>query len=422
MAAAARRCRRWSSRCRWTRRSSTSPRHPDLDVEAPASSSPDIRAEVGRADRRPDRLGGHGDVQAGGQDRQRAGQARRRVRRAPGSERDLLARCRRPWSPASGRRPRRGCAGSAPRPSATWPPCRRRAGTRARPRARRGAAPAGPRRRRAAGRGRARDQVGERRGHLRHRHHRPGAAAALVDRMADGRQAGCARPGCRAARSRSRCACTTSPPTPGRRPCQPDRQRADPRARPAPAAGRDDTCRRAYGCSVSASPAWPTGSRTTCSTACCRGRRRRRRRPVRSTSTPSTGTAPDASGTRAWRAPQEHGGGWVWGAGRGRVTVRFETAGRRPVPSAPSPSTTPRSTRADTGASRLTERRRCPTSASVPHAESHPQPARPEVRTSAPTTATTVVDDYEWLRDKEDPASSATSRPRTPGPSSRPRT
>ena len=71
-----------------------------------------------------------------------------------------------------------------------------------------------------------------------------------------------------------------------------------------------------------ASPAWPTGSRTTCSPttdeaeAADGGRRGRGRA---------------ASRRRGWSPGMDvvheiHGRGWVWGSGRGVVTVRFETA------------------------------------------------------------------------------------------------
>ncbi len=55
-------------------------------------------------------------------------------------------------------------------------------------------------------------------------------------------------------------------------------------------------------------------------------------------SSPDQPDAPDrATDLRRWVAGMDvehaqHGPGWVWGSGRGRVTVRFETADSAPGP------------------------------------------------------------------------------------------
>ena len=89
---------------------------------------------------------------------------------------------------------------------------------------------------------------------------------------------------------------------------------------------RTSTPPAASGCSGSACPGWPTGCRRTCS-ARRRTPRRTRRTPAELPSCPQ----PRGGGARRW-APgmdvvhDEMGRGWVWGSGRGVVTVRFETA------------------------------------------------------------------------------------------------
>ena len=184
MAAAARRPRRWSSRCRSTRRSSTSrrPQLDDLEVADRHRRSPsELRAQGGRGDRRADRVR---------RDRHARSSSPRWPATStsptgwsscrPAPSRTCCARCTSPSSPASGRPPPSGCGGSgihtvadlesvsedelvrlvgkahgdglhAPGPRATTTgPSSRRAG----------------------------DQVGQRRGHLRHRPDRPHADGA----------------------------------------------------------------------------------------------------------------------------------------------------------------------------------------------------------------------------------------------------
>ena len=77
---------------------------------------------------------------------------------------------------------------------------------------------AGPGPGRPAGGGRARGEVGEPGGHLRHRPHRPDADGAPADPAGRRRRRpGCASTACPAARSRSRSGCTTSRPSTARR-------------------------------------------------------------------------------------------------------------------------------------------------------------------------------------------------------------
>ncbi len=88
----------------------------------------------------------------------------------------------------------------------------------------------------------------------------------------------------------------------------------------------------------------------------------------------------------------DHGDGWVWGAGLGRVTVRFET---RHTPPGPIHTFQCRRPRSGCGAHRYV----CRMTAPIPAAE-----IRPIVRSHH---GDDFVDDYEWLRDKEDPATLA---------------
>ena len=111
---------RWSSRCRSTRRSSTSPRSVTL-LGAPLDIG---RAGEGpRAGRdRPRGVGRHRARQDGGQDRERPLQARRPARGAAGrGARRSSVRCRSAACGASGRSPRPRCAPRGSRPSAIWP-------------------------------------------------------------------------------------------------------------------------------------------------------------------------------------------------------------------------------------------------------------------------------------------------------------
>ena len=84
----------------------------------------------------------------------------------------------------------------------------------------------------------------------------------------------------------------------------------------------------ASACSASASPAWPTGSRRTSSATTTTERRGGAGRRVA-----DARPAPPDLGARAWTScTTEMGRGWVWGSGRGVVTVRFETAETPPGP------------------------------------------------------------------------------------------
>ena len=206
MALLARAVARWSSRCRSTRRSSTSqpPDLPDLDVDGVTAVR---RRAQGAASREVTggltALGRHRHLQARRQDRQRPRQARRpgrRRRRAP--SRTCCARCRSTVipgvGPATAERLRRvgvHTVAELERLSEDELVRLRRAGPR------HGALPAGPGRRRPARRGRAGDEVGQRRGHLR----APTSSTGGCWRgCSTGRPArspsGCARHGCRAAR------------------------------------------------------------------------------------------------------------------------------------------------------------------------------------------------------------------------------
>ena len=84
----------------------------------------------------------------------------------------------------------------------------------------------------------------------------------------------------------------------------------------------------ASGCSGSASPGWPTGSRRTCSRSTTRAPSRSR------CPTPSSSASPAGAAGRPGMdvTHVDHGQGWVWGSGVGRVTVRFETAETGPGP------------------------------------------------------------------------------------------
>ena len=78
------------------------------------------------------------------------------------------------------------------------------------------------------------------------------------------------------------------------------------------------------GCSAWASPAWRTGSRRTCSVRPSPTSPRRTSRP------PSPPGGPYVPGMDV--VHEEMGPGWVWGSGKGVVTVRFETAQTPPGP------------------------------------------------------------------------------------------
>ena len=97
---AARRSRRWSSRCRSTRRSSTSPRPglPDLDDRRRCTAVAERAARAGRrGHRRADGVGRHRHVEVHRQGRQRPRQARRSGRRAARHRaRPAAARCTSP--------------------------------------------------------------------------------------------------------------------------------------------------------------------------------------------------------------------------------------------------------------------------------------------------------------------------------------
>ena len=177
------------------------------------------------------------------------------------------------------------------------------------------------------GRAGAGDQVGERGGHLRDRPHRPPAHGGAAHPA--GHRGGGAAPQARpvgAHRHHQGAAARLHHAQPVH-----DAQRAHrlPRRR-RPARPRrcspTSTPPAACGCSASASPGSPTGSRTTCSA----------RPPWRSRTWPRCPTC--RRGRRSTWAPgqdvehAELGRGWVWGSGRGVVTVRFETAETPPGP------------------------------------------------------------------------------------------
>ena len=181
---------------------------------------------------------------------------------------------------------------------------------------------------------RAGGEVDQRRGHLRHRPRRQAAARGAGRPAGEpGRPSGCARPGCPGAPSPSRSGCTTSPRTPAPAPCRP--RPTTPGwwpGWPAPCSPRS-TPPAASGCSASASPGWPTGSRrtssrsTTTRPADADGDADLTARARRSRRHPGRQWAPGMDVVHA-----EHGPGWVWGSGVGRVTVRFETAETGPGP------------------------------------------------------------------------------------------
>ena len=324
--AAARRSRRWSSRSRSTRRSSTS-RRPGC----PTSRSPtvtafaeELRGRVAEATGGLTASVGIGTLEVHRQGRQRPRQARRPGRRAPGHRAGAApadARHRHPRrrpghrrAAAPGRHPHR-------RRARVGQP--RRAGPAGRQGARHRPLRAGPRRRRPAGRAGARDQVGQRRGHLRHRPDRP---------QADG-----------------------GPAHPAGRPTSPTRLRKH------GLSGRTVTIKvRLHDFTTlnrSTTLPSPTDSGATVARLArglladldtsggvrLLGRRRLRARrldpggPVRrdrASEEPGAargrGHPGRATGT-GWSpgmdvVHDEMGRGWVWGSGRGVVTVRFETA------------------------------------------------------------------------------------------------
>ena len=139
---------------------------------------------------------------------------------------------------------------------------------------------------------------------------------------------GCARTACPAAPSRSRSGSTTSPPCPARPRCAAPTDAGPTIARLARGpARRARHSPAASACSGSASPGWPTGSRTTCS---ARSDPEEDDVPVESSCPTSPTAVPGWPGMDV--VHDELGRGWVWGAGRGIVTVRFETAETPPGP------------------------------------------------------------------------------------------
>ena len=150
----------------------------------------------------------------------------------------------------------------------------------------------------------------------------------LVSRQAAQRRRAAAQAaGSPAARSPSRSGSTTSPRSPGR-PRSPRRPTPGRRSPGWPAGcSASSTPPAASACSGSASPGSRTGSRRTCSA---------NEEPAEDEE-PVESRCPMLPGPRTW-APgmdvvhEEHGRGWVWGAGRGIVTVRFETAETAPGP------------------------------------------------------------------------------------------
>ena len=109
----------------------------------------------------------------------------------------------------------------------------------------------------------------------------------------------------------------------------PHRHRRRPSAGSPSACSRTSTPPAAYGCSASASPGWPTGSRRTSSATT-----EDDEEPEGDLDADAPSTAGAKQTTHTW-APgmdvehAEPGRGWVWGSGRGVVTVRFETAETR---------------------------------------------------------------------------------------------
>ncbi len=108
---------------------------------------------------------------------------------------------------------------------------------------------------------------------------------------------------------------------------RPHRQHPGGRPDGADAAVRGGHLRRSPTARASVSRGWPTGSRRTCSTE--DDRRAGEDGSAASSPPPSTWTASPRAGRWAPGMDVEHsdhGPGWVWGSGVGRVTVRFETA------------------------------------------------------------------------------------------------
>ena len=296
---------------------------PDLSVPTVTAGRRGAARRGRRGDRRADRLGRHRVLEVHRQGRQRAGQARRAGRGLPGTERDLL----RPMhvtvipgvGPATAERLRRaGIHTVADLETVSEDELVRLLGN-------------------AHGHGlyllaRAEDDrpvVAERETKsvsvegtydtdLTDRRLMEGLLTRQAD---DGRQAAARARACPGARSPSSCASTTSPRSAGRRPCPSPTDHGATIARLArePARRRRHLRRR----------------------AAARRRRLRprrlgaggpvRRRPRSDDRAGGRGPRP-ADGARAHlgagrgRRARELGPGWVWGSGRGVVTVRFETA------------------------------------------------------------------------------------------------
>ena len=103
------------------------------------------------------------------------------------------------------------------------------------------------------------------------------------------------------------------------------------------------------GCSASASPAWPTGSRRTCSATTDEDPETDEDLPPDVPTDRRRAWAPGhrRRPRRAWAA------GWVWGSGRGRGHGPLRDRGTaRPARCGPSPSTTPSSARGRTAMNR----------------------------------------------------------------------
>ena len=289
------------------RRSRRSPRSP--------SGSSDARA---RGHRRADRLGRHRHLQVHRQDRQRPRQARRPGRRAARHRAGPApARCRSPSSPASGRPPPSGCAGSACTPSPSSRQLSEDELVRLLGKAHGTASTSSPARDDdrpvVAGAG---DEVGQRRGHLRHRPDRPQPDGGLLDRQAGrGRRAAAqARLSGRTVTIKVRLHDFTTLNRSTTLPAPTDERRDDRPARPGPARGPGHLRRRtpARGRRLRAGRLDPGGP----------VRRRREDAEDADDRGPDEVRAARVAARRGGWAPgmdvvhEELGRGWVWGSGR----------------------------------------------------------------------------------------------------------